>query len=83
MKTPAAAPMFAIGLDLDGRWTVSDAAGALLGRFDKSASAIRFARRRQRMLPSTSIADAAADRPRLHGRLSLATVRSGKDRNDA
>ncbi|WP_294251482.1 hypothetical protein [uncultured Sphingomonas sp.] len=83
MSDPIAPPMLVIGRGLDGAWTVSEAAGALLGRFKSNASAAHFARRQQRLQPSTSIANAPAPRPRLHGRLSVATTPARKDRDDA
>lgn len=83
MSVPAAPPMLVIGRDLDGAWTVREAAGALLGRFNTNASAAQFARRQQRLQPATAVANASAPWPRLHGRLSLATTRARKDQGDA
>lgn len=83
MSAPVAPPMLVIGRDLDGAWTVREAAGALLGRFKTNASAAHFARRQQRLQPSTSVANASAPRPRLQGRLSLATARAREDQGDA
>jgi hypothetical protein len=77
VKISPKAQMLVVGRDIDGSWTVKESAGELLGRFPTDAAAEAFARGQRKARPETSIACSAGARPRLKGRLSLASVRGG------
>lgn len=74
------AELLVIGRDVDGSWTVRGSAGLLLGRFATVNAARRFAERERRARPALSIASSDGARPRLPGRLTLA---SGRHHDDA
>lgn len=75
--------MLVVGRDVDGSWTVKESAGELLGRFSTDAAALDFAEHQRRGQPATSMASSAGLRPRLRGRLTLASAQGAQGGRDA
>lgn len=64
--------MLVVGRDVDGKWTVRESAGMLLGRFGDAAAANRFVERERRSHPGVAVPTSLGVRSRLCGTLSLA-----------